>query len=329
MTAQDAPPRHVLDGRQFSPEWLLEELFPRADLMREVHALGDSRLMTGRRLFYLFYQPSTRSRVSFESAMTLLGGTVSGIDVPREERERNDEPLEDRVKVLTSYGYDVLLIRYHEEGGARRAAAVSSVPVINAGDGDGEHPTQALLDAYTILRELGRLDHLEVAFVGDLTYERSVNSLADLLAKLPNVRLRFVSPSTLGLRPSVRDRLTACGAIFDEIDDLDAVAPTADVIYVTKAHSDRMAMAQRFEATPRSYQINTELLGTMKASSIVLHPLPRGPELAVGLETDPRVACFRQAENGLFVRMALLTLLLQSGGETMSAAPTSRRLEGC
>lgn len=307
-----APPlRHVLDGRQFSREWLLQELFPRADLMRQIHSLGDSRLLTGRRLFQLFYQPSTRTRVSFESAMTLLGGTASGIEVSREDRQRDDEPLEDRVRVLCSYGYDLLLIRYHEEGGAGRAAAVSPVPVINAGDGDGEHPTQALLDAYTILRELGRLEDLEVVFVGDLTYERSVNSLAELLAKLPNMRLRFISPETLRLRPGVRERLVEARATFEETDDLAAVARTADVVYLTRAHTDRMALAQRFEPAPRSYAVDPALLASMRPDAIVLHPLPRGPELPIGVESDWRVACFRQAENGLFVRMALLTLLLE------------------
>lgn len=280
--------------------------------MREIHALGDSRLMLGRRLFSLFYQPSTRTRVSFESAMTLLGGGVSGIEIGREERERSDEPLEDRVRVLCSYGYDVLLIRFHEEGGAKRAAAVSTVPIINAGDGEGEHPTQALLDAYTIKRELGRLEDVEVAFVGDLTYERSVNSLAELLAKLPNIRLRFVSPTTLQIRSVVRDRLVASGISFDEVDDLTAVVETADVVYLTRAHSERMAMAQRFAAEPRSYDVTSATLSRMKSSAIVMHPLPRGPELPFGVEADSRVACFRQAENGLFVRMALLTLLLRA-----------------
>ncbi len=308
-------PRHILDAGQFSPAWLHEELFPRADLMREIHALGDSRLLVGRRLFCLFYQPSTRTRISFESAMTLLGGTVSGIEVGAEERRQADEPIEDRVRVLCSYGYDALLIRFHEEGGAARAATASTVPVINAGDGEGQHPTQALLDAYTIRRELGRLDDFEIALVGDLTYERSVNSLAELLAKLPNVRLRFVSPATLRLRPAVRERLTDAGADFEELDDLDAVAASADVLYITRAHSDRMTLAQRFEPVRRSYVVDAEVLGRLKPTAIVLHPLPRGPELAMGLEADPRVAPFRQAENGLYVRMALLTLLLQPGGE--------------
>ena len=215
---------HSRTPTQFSREWLLEELFPRTDLMREIHRLGDSRLLTGRRMFGLFYQPSTRTRISFESAMTSLGGTTSGIEVLREMRERDDEPLEDRVRVLCSYGYDVLLIRYHEEGGASRAASVSTVPVVNAGDGEGQHPTQALLDAYTIHRELGRLHDLEIALVGDLTYERSVNSLAELLARVPGSGCAFVSPETLKLRPAIRERLTAAGADFEELDDLDEVA---------------------------------------------------------------------------------------------------------
>ncbi len=318
MTERASGLPHILDAAQFSREWLLEELFPRADLMREVHRLGDSRLLTGRRMFVLFYQPSTRTRISFESAMTSLGGTVSGIEVLREARERDDEPLEDRVRVLCSYGYDVLLIRYHEEGGASRAAAVSSVPVVNAGDGEGQHPTQALLDAYTIQRELGRLHDLEIALVGDLTYERSVNSLAELLAGVPGVRLRFVSPETLKLRPAIRERLTAAGADFEELDDLEAVLGSADVVYLTRAHSERMTMASRFATEPRSYSVDAGVLARMKDRAIVLHPLPRGPELALGLEADPRVACFRQAENGLYVRMALLTLLLQGGGGALN-----------
>lgn len=310
MTARTADIPHILDAAQFSARWLLDELFPRADVMRQIHALGDSRLLTGRRMFGLFFEPSTRTRVSFESAMTSLGGTFSAIEVGREAQA--DEPLEDRVRVLSSYGYDFLLIRHSEEGAAPRAAAASSVPVINAGDGDGQHPTQALLDAYTIQRELGRLEDLEIALVGDLTYERSVNSLAELLAKLPGVRLRFVSPSTLRVRPAIRERLVAANATFDELEDLADVLPTADVVYITRAHSERMAMAQRFDPAGRRYAVDADVLARMKPEARVLHPLPRGPELPLGSEADPRVACFRQAENGVYVRMALLTLLLRS-----------------
>lgn len=310
MTSSHHSPFHILTATQFSVDWLTKELFPRADLLRDVHTIGDARVLPGRRLFCLFFQPSTRTRLSFESAMTLLGGTVSGIEVAREERERSDEPIEDRVRVIASYGYDAILIRYHEEGGAGRAAAVSPVPIINAGDGDGEHPTQALLDAYTIQRELGRLTDLEIAFVGDLTYERSVNSLAELLGGIPGVRLRFVSPATLKPRRAVRERLVQLGASFDELDDLSAVVSTADVIYITRAHTERMAVAQRFDSSAGTYHVDRSVLDALRPSAIVMHPLPRGPELPLGIEADQRVACFRQAENGLYVRMALLTLLL-------------------
>lgn len=305
------PLRHVLTASQFTPAYLNDELFPRVDLLREVHAVGDSRVLTGRRMFWLFFQPSTRTRISFESAMTLLGGTVTGSEISREQRERNDEPIEDRIRVIASYDYDVILLRYHEEGGAARAASVSPVSVINAGDGDGEHPTQAMLDAYTIRRELGRLQDLHVAFVGDLTYERSVNSLAELLGAMPDVRLSFVSPSTLRIRPSVRDRLSAIGARFEELEDMAAVVPTADVLYITRAHGQRMDMAQRFDTSGRGYSVDDAVMSALSASAIVMHPLPRGPELPMGIEADPRIACFRQAENGLFVRMALLTKLLE------------------
>ena len=299
---------HILDARQFSAEWLQDTLFPLADTMRSIHQLGDSRVLSGKRLFYLFYQASTRTRLSFESAMTLLGGTVSGLEPYREERD--DESLEDRIRVLSCYDYDAILLRYHEEGGAARAAKVSGVPVINAGDGPGQHPTQALLDAYTIRQELGRLEDLDVALVGDLTHERTVNSLAHILAKFPNIRLHFVSPTTLAIRAELRDELTAANVEFDETADLSAVVPNVDVVYLTRAHTERMVMAQRYNAADETYRIDAAALERMRPNAVVLHPLPRGPELDSSLDSDPRIACFRQAANGLFVRMALLSLLV-------------------
>jgi aspartate carbamoyltransferase catalytic subunit len=301
-------PMHILDAKQFSPNWLTDTLFPLADTMRSIHQLGDSRVLNGKRLFYLFYQPSTRTRLSFESAMTLLGGTVSGLEPSRDERD--DETLEDRIRVLNCYDYDAILLRHHEEGGAARAAGVSSAPVINAGDGSGEHPTQALLDAYTILREVGRLEDIEVAFVGDLTHERTVNSLALILSRFPKVRFRFVSPPTLRIRPELRELLEASSATFDEGTDMNSVAGSTDVVYITRAHTDRMAMAQRFDTGTGTYRVDASFLAALQAQAVVLHPLPRGPELDPALDSDPRIACFRQAANGLFVRMALLTLLV-------------------
>jgi aspartate carbamoyltransferase catalytic subunit len=267
--------------------------------------------LAGKRLFYLFYETSTRTRVSFEMAATLLGATVHGID--SHEHTADDELLEDRVRVLNEYPYDFLLLRYHEEGGASRAAAVSRVPVINAGDGPGQHPTQALLDAYTIWRELGRLDGLRIALVGDLSYQRSTNSLAYLLAQYRDLRCYLVSPQLLRMRDEPREHLAQSGATIEEVRDIRAVADKVDVIYVTRAQTTRLEHARRFEGDTGMYTVDREVLAHLPAGGRVLHPLPRGPELPPEVDSDPRVACFRQAANGLVVRMALLAGLAEGG----------------
>jgi len=300
---------HVLDARQFSRDWLEQVLFPAAQTLQQTPVPALPQALAGKRLFYLFYEPSTRTRVSFETAVTLLGGKVVGMD--SEEHQPQQERLEDRIQVLNQYLYDFILLRYHEEGGARQAAAVSKVPVINAGDGSGQHPTQALLDAYTIWRELGRIDGLRVALVGDLSYERTTNSLAYLLARFRDLTLHLVAPRLLRMRQEVHDYLVAHGVQVSEEQDLRAVAGEVDVVYMTRAHSARLEHAQRFESGGGSFAIDADVLGQLPAQAIVLHPLPRGQELPAELDADPRIACFRQAQNGLFVRMALLSLLVQ------------------
>jgi aspartate carbamoyltransferase catalytic subunit len=300
---------HILDARQFSRDWLEQVLFPAALKLQQTPVPALPQVLAGKRLFYLFYEPSTRTRVSFETAVTLLGGKVVGMD--SEEHRPQQERLEDRIQVLNQYLYDFILLRYHEEGGARQAATVSKAPVINAGDGSGQHPTQALLDAYTIWREVGRIDGLRVALVGDLSYERTTNSLAYLLARFRDLTLYLVAPRLLRMRPEVHDYLVAHGVQVREEQDLRAVAGEVDVVYMTRAHSARLEHAQRFESGGGSFAIDAEVLGQLSAQAIVLHPLPRGQELPAELDADPRIACFRQAQNGLFVRMALLSLLVQ------------------
>lgn len=301
--------RHILDARQFSREWLEQNLFP---LTRELQATPDAALprpLAGKRLFYLFYEPSTRTRVSFETAASLLGGTTTGIDY--QDHRAEDERLEDRVRVLNQYPFDFILLRYHEEGGARRAAAVSNAPVINAGDGQGQHPTQALLDAYTIWVELGRIDGLHIALVGDLSYERTTNSLAYLLAQFHDVHLHLVSPHLLRVRPDVREHLLTNGVQLHEGRDLRAVAQNLDVVYLTRAHSPRIEHARRFDSGSACYALDEALMEKLPERAVVLHPLPRGEELPANLDADPRIACFRQAKNGLAVRMALLSMLAE------------------
>lgn len=297
----------MLDARQFDRSWLERELFPLATELERTPAAALRPVLAGKRLFYLFYEPSTRTRVSFETAAVLLGAKVSGMD--SHEHRAEDERIEDRVRVLNEYGYDMILVRHHEEGGAARAASVSRVPVINAGDGSGQHPTQALLDVYTLLREFGRLDGLHIALVGDLSYQRSTNSLAYLLATLRDLEVYLVSPELLRMRADVRDHLIASGARVEEVRDLRAIADRCDVVYMTRAYSYRLQHAERFDGRPGTYVVDRELLGLLPAHARVLHPLPRGQELPPDLDGDERIACFRQARNGLFVRMALLDLL--------------------
>jgi aspartate carbamoyltransferase catalytic subunit len=301
---------HILDARQFSRAWLEDAFYPAAAQLQATATEDLERSLLGKRLFYLFYEPSTRTRVSFEMAAALLGATVHGI-ASHEQLDPN-ERLEDRIRVLNEYPYDFLLLRYHEEGGASRAAAVSHMPVINAGDGPGQHPTQALLDAYTLWREFGRIDALRIALVGDLSYERSTNSLAYLLAQYRDLKLFLVSPRLLPMRDEVRQHLIAGGAQVEEVRDLRDVAPELDVVYVTRAHTPRFEHAQRFESGGGWYTVDAQVLSRLPAQARVLHPLPRGPELPVDVDADPRVVCFRQAGNGLYTRMALLSLLSRS-----------------
>ena len=300
---------HILEAQQFTREWLEQELFPLADRMAEQQGPARPAPLSGRRLFWLFYESSTRTRVSFESAIGLLGGTASGLDVSAHPEEIVTERLEDRIRILNDYGYDYILLRYHQEGGARRAASVSDVPIINAGDGAGQHPTQALLDVYTLKRELGRLDGLRIALVGDLTFERTTNSLAYLLTKFKDVRFDLVSPETLRIRSDVREYLDAQDVRYKELDDLRAVARDVDAVYLTRAHSGRIQHALRFGPRAGLYAVNQEVLDLMPHHAIIMHPLPRGDELPPDFDDDPRIACFRQARHGLAIRMALLLLL--------------------
>lgn len=305
--ASDPTLRHILDARQFSREWLETVLFPRTQRLQETPTARLPRPLKDKRLFYLFYETSTRTRVSFEAAASMLGATIAGID--SHEHTPDEERLEDRIRVLNQYPYDFILLRYHEEGGASRAAAVSDVPVINAGDGPGQHPTQALLDAYTLWREFGTLDGLRIALVGDLSYERSTNSLAYLLAQFKNLKISLVSPQLLRMREEVRQHLEASGADVQEVRDLRSVASEVDVVYVTRAQSPRLEHARRFESDAGWYTVDQQVMAQLPSTARVLHPLPRGPELPPEVDLDPRVIWLKQANNGLYVRMALLSLL--------------------
>ena len=300
--------RHVIESQQFSRS-LLEELFERADQMREDPHRAAGRLQ-GRIMAALFYEPSTRTRLSFESAILRLGGRAIGTDNAREfSSAAKGETLEDTIRIVAGYA-DVIVLRHHEEGAARRAAAVSDVPVINAGDGKGQHPTQSLLDLYTVQDELGRVDGVRVAMVGDLANGRTARSLAYLLSKYRDVELWFVAPPQVAMGPDIKDHLDALGVRWHETEDLGAVLPLVDVVYQTRIQRERFDDEAAYRAVSGVYVIDRQAMARLRPGAIVLHPLPRLGEIDPAVDSDPRAAYFRQARNGVQIRMALLDMVL-------------------
>lgn len=300
--------RHVVESQQFSRS-LLEELFARSEEMkREPHRFMGR--LAGQVMAALFYEPSTRTRLSFEAAMIRLGGQAMGTDNAREfSSAAKGETLEDSIRIVSGYA-DVIVLRHNQEGAARRAAAVSSVPVINAGDGTGQHPTQALLDLYTIKDELGRIDGVRVAMVGDLANGRTVRSLTYLLSKFKDIKVWFVAPPAVGMRDDLKEHLDEHRIPWVETEDLDAVLPEVDVVYMTRIQKERFSDPAAYEAVKGVYRLDVGSLARMRKYAIVMHPLPRVDEISPEVDEDPRAAYFRQARNGLHIRMALLDRLL-------------------
>ncbi len=299
---------HVVAAQQFSRP-LLEAIFERTDEMRADPGRAAGRLQ-GQVMAALFYEPSTRTRLSFEAAMLRLGGRVMGTDNAREfSSAAKGETLEDTIRVVAGYA-DVIVIRHDEEGAAERAARVSDVPVINGGDGRGQHPTQALLDLYTIQDELGHIDGTRVAMVGDLANGRTVRSLSYLLAKFRDVDITFVAPPQVQMGADLKSHLTEHGVRWRETTDLDAVLPEVDVVYQTRIQKERFRSPQDYLAVKGIYRIDGAAMRRLPERSIVMHPLPRVDEIATEVDQDPRAAYFRQARNGMRVRMALLDLVL-------------------
>jgi aspartate carbamoyltransferase catalytic subunit len=258
----------------------------------------------------LFYEPSTRTRLSFESAMLRLGGRTIGTDNAREfSSASKGETLEDTIRIVAGYA-DVIVLRHPEDGAARRAAAVSDVPVINGGDGKGQHPTQSLLDLYTIRDELGRLDGVKVAMVGDLANGRTVRSLAHLLSRYRDVEVWFVAPSEVAMRDDVKAHLDRCGVPWHETQDLEEVLPEVDVVYQTRIQKERFTDEEAYRRVRGVYVIRPETMRRLRPDAIVMHPLPRLDEIDPAVDGDPRAAYFRQARNGVQVRMALLDMVL-------------------
>ncbi len=300
--------KDIISVRQFSRQDLIH-IFGVADEMRAiVKRVGSTDLLKGHVLASLFYEPSTRTSSSFIAAMSRLGGSVIPINEVRYSSVTKGESLPDTIRTLESYA-DVIVLRHPEVGASQVAAEYARKPIINAGDGVGEHPTQALLDLYTIVSELGTIDGLHVAMVGDLRYGRTVHSLARLLS-LYDVEMSFVSPDILNLPDEVLSYVQEANRPTYQTNNVHDVIDKVDVLYVTRVQRERFADQAAYEAVKDYYVITPELMGKAKEHMVVMHPLPRVNEISYAIDNDPRAAYFRQMENGMYIRMALLAAVL-------------------
>jgi aspartate carbamoyltransferase len=300
--------RDILSVKQFARSDL-EYIFGVAAEMRAmVERVGTFDLLKGKILANLFYEPSTRTSSSFTSAMERLGGSVIPINEVRYSSVAKGESLPDTVRTLECYA-DVIVLRHPEVGASALAAQYARKPIINAGDGVGEHPTQALLDLFTIFEELGRIDGLTVTMLGDLKYGRTVHSLARLLS-LYDVRLAYVAPDILRMPSELIEEIQQKRIPQEEHADLEAVLAETDVLYVTRVQKERFEDLAAYEQVRGAYVIAPDTLTRAKEHMIVMHPLPRVGEIAMEVDDDPRAAYFRQMEYGLYVRMALLAMVL-------------------
>jgi aspartate carbamoyltransferase len=300
--------KDILSVNQFSREDL-NYIYEVAHEMREmVSRVGTFDLLKGKILANLFYEPSTRTSSSFTAAMERLGGSVIPINEVTYSSVSKGESLPDTVRSLECYA-DVIVLRHPEVGASAVAAKYARKPIINAGDGVGEHPTQALLDLFTIVEELGSADGLTVTMLGDLKNGRTVHSLSRLLT-LFGAKLNYVAPEVLQMPQEIISELADNGVHQHAYTELDPVIATTDVLYVTRVQKERFASEADYDAVKGLYVIDAQTMAKAKPKMIVMHPLPRVGEIAEEVDADPRAAYFRQMEYGLYTRMALLAMVL-------------------
>jgi aspartate carbamoyltransferase catalytic subunit len=296
--------RDIISIKDFSREEI-DYILRTAKTMESMAKTG-SDMLRGKMLATLFFEPSTRTRLSFESAMLRLGGSAIGFAEPKVSSVEKGENLADTVRVVESYA-DVLAVRHPLEGAARLAAEFADVPVINAGSGAEEHPTQALLDLYTMVKEKGSIDGLSIALVGDLRYGRTVHSLCYALSYY-RVKLYLISPESLRMRREVLDAVKGKMRVTEKT-GLEDVVPDLDVLYVTRIQKERFPDPAEYAKVKGSYKVDLGLLKNAKKDMIVLHPLPRVDEIAAEVDATPHARYFQQVWNGIVTRMALLALV--------------------
>ncbi len=287
----------------------IERLFEVADEM-EKFAKSGKEVLKDRIISTLFFEPSTRTRLSFETAMIRLGGHVIGFADPSMSRTVTGETLADTIRMVDSYS-NVIVLRHKIEGSARLAAEIAEAPVINAGDGSQHHPTQTLTDLYTLRREFGRIDGLKIAILGDLRQTRSASSLAYGVSLFRGVKLYLVSPEPLRMRQEITDHLKSTGVEYQELNHVEEILPEVDALYVTRLQKERFADSQEYERLRGSYFVTKKMLERARRGMIVMHHLPRIDDIPLEVDETPFARYFQQAAFGLPVRMALLSLIVQ------------------
>jgi aspartate carbamoyltransferase catalytic subunit len=301
--------QHILSTQDLSKDEI-EQILQTAETF-EPYARKEKRgdQLKGKVLAALFYEPSTRTRLSFETAMTRLGGDVVSVtDIGTTSMGMKGETIADTAKVISNFA-DIVAIRHAEIGSAKEFADNASVPVINAGDGTNQHPSQALLDLYTIKKERGKIDGLTIGFSGDLKFGRTANSLVYLLSNY-DVKIRFIAPKALEMKSEVKDFLKEKGVEFEETEDFNSGIEGVDVLYVSRVQKDRFEDMDEYERLKDVYILTRKLVEEKSPEMLILHALPRVNEIAKDCDDLPGAAYFKQVQNGIAVRMALLSILL-------------------
>lgn len=299
--------KDILHGNQFTKKEIEAILKVASEFEKELKRRGSIPLLKGKILATLFFEPSTRTRLSFETAMQRLGGGVIGMGSVEGSSVAKGETLIDTIQTVSQYA-DVIVLRHPRTGSAREAADATPIPIINAGDGAGQHPTQALLDIYTIRKELGTLKNLTISLVGDLKNGRTVHALVEVLS-LFQAKLYFVSPESLRMPEEITSNLRGKGIEIIETGDMLEAGKASDLIYMTRIQKERFTDLSEYEKVKGSFIIDRAFLDPLKKKITVLHPLPRVDEIHPEVDTYPGAAYFRQVRNGVFVRMALLAMI--------------------
>lgn len=300
-------PRHLMNPLDFSVEEL-EELF---DLAGDIEKNRDkyAKVCEGKKLATCFYEPSTRTRLSFEAAMLNLGGEVLGFSEASSSSAAKGESVSDTIRVISCYA-DICAMRHPKEGAAYVAASKSQIPVINAGDGGHQHPTQTLTDLLTIRSLKGRLDYFTIGLCGDLKFGRTVHSLINALSRYSNINFVFISPEELRVPDYITEMLNEKGIAYKEVIRLEDVISELDILYMTRVQRERFFNEEDYIRLKDFYILTKDKMSLAKKDMMILHPLPRVNEISVEIDDDPRAAYFKQAQYGVYVRMALILTLL-------------------